>query len=96
MNTLASEIRKLVNLLPPDISSADLPEMIWSIYARFLPDDSKGLSECEDLKPFLNKLSRKRSIRLLYVINQLCEQREKSAFCAGIRMGAKLALEIME
>lgn len=96
MNTQPSEIQNLIDLLSADIRSVAFQEMMWSVYVSFLSTDYEGLSENEDLKPFLSSLSRKRSIRLLRIIKQLCERDKKEVFCAGVQLGAKLILDILK
>ena len=96
MNSHIFEFREILKQFP-SLYGADDPEnlleLLWSAYSSFIPASEPDLSE---LEPVLGQLSRKRSIVLLRIIHELRGQREKEAFCAGVRAGAQLMLELME
>lgn len=76
--------------------SEKILEKVWHFYTFDHPIDNEIThNKLMDLETLLQNLSQKRKRRVVREVLDLCVEHEREAYISGIRLGAKLMLEIL-
>lgn len=74
-----------------------LNELFGVYYRAHNPLDIDRLkSECPDLDSIVQSLSQRKGRKLQRLILKICDERGQAAFLDGLRMGAKLLMELLD
>lgn len=73
-----------------------LLDALWYFYMEHHPVDNEMIqARFEGLEEILQKLSQKRKYRMIRTVADLCVEHEREAYVSGLRVGARLMVEIL-
>lgn len=100
MNMFLEKVKQYMSDHPLDLSRSDGDTILEILYECY--DESNGMDNAEIKKDFeeiyrlMNGKSLKEIDALIYPICKLCRDHQKSGFAEGVRIGYRLAQELLE
>lgn len=98
MGWSGDDLRKYLMLNQPNYGHEDvhsLLEMVRDSYTMYNPVESESIkAHFRALGQIMDELSYEQVEMLFSVVSDLCEQYERTAFLAGLRVGAQMMVEL--
>lgn len=99
MNLFLEKLKQYMTNYPLDLSRSDgdtILEMLYECYDEINGmDDAEIKQDFEEIYRLMNGKSLKEIDEIIYAVCTLCRDHQKSGFVEGVRIGYRLAQEMM-